>query len=84
MPHALGPAEGRARSWLAHWQEISSYLLPRQGRYFVQDRNKGWKRNNAIFDNTATRALYTLAAGLMGGLTSPRARGFAWARASRP
>jgi hypothetical protein len=37
----------------------------------VQDRNKGWRRNNAIFDSTGTRALYTLAAGLMGGLTSP-------------
>lgn len=66
-----GQLKAERASWFAHWQEITLYLLPRQGRYFVQDRNKGWKRNNAIYDNTGTRALYTLAAGLMGGLTSP-------------
>jgi hypothetical protein len=58
-------------TWIGHWQEITTYLLPRQGRYFVQDRNRGGRRHNSIFDNTGTRALYTLAAGLMGGLTSP-------------
>lgn len=67
----LGQLKAERATWFAHWQEITTYLLPRQGRYFRQDRNKGWRRNNSIFDNTATRALYTLAAGLMGGLTSP-------------
>jgi len=67
----LSQLKSERASWLAHWQEISLYLLPRSGRYFVQDRNKGWKRHNNIYDNTGTRALRTLAAGLMGGLTSP-------------
>lgn len=67
----LGQLKAERATWFAHWQEITTYLLPRQGRYFRQDHNKGWKRNNSIFDNTGTRALYTLAAGLMGGLTSP-------------
>ena len=67
----LGQLKAERASWLAHWQEISTYLLPRAGRYFVQDRNRGGKRHNAIYDNTGTRALRTLAAGLMGGLTSP-------------
>ncbi len=67
----LGQLKAERATWFAHWQDITTYLLPRQGRYFMQDRNKGWKRNNAIFDSTGTRALYTLAAGLMGGLTSP-------------
>lgn len=58
-------------SWFAHWQEITTYLLPRNGRYFVQDHNKGWKRHNNIYDSTGTKSLRTLAAGLMGGLTSP-------------
>lgn len=57
--------------WMAHWQEISMYLMPRNGRYFVQDRNRGQRRHNAIFDNTGPVALRTLSAGLMGGLTSP-------------
>lgn len=58
-------------TWWAHWQEITTYLLPRNGRYFVQDRDKGWRRHNNIYDNTATRALRVLGAGMMAGATSP-------------
>ena len=60
----------RASFW-THWAEISKYILPRSGRYFVEDRNKGGKRHNAIFDSTGTRALRVLGAGLMSGATSP-------------
>jgi hypothetical protein len=58
-------------SWVDHWRDISDYLLPRSGRFFVEDRNRGQKRHNAILDNTGTRALRVLAAGLMAGMTSP-------------
>ena len=58
-------------SWVEHWGEISSYLLPRSGRFFVQDRNKGQRRYNSIYDNTGTRSLRVLAAGMMSGMTSP-------------
>lgn len=58
-------------SWMSHAREISQYLLPRAGRFFVQDRNRGEKRHNNILDSTGTRALRILAAGLMGGATSP-------------
>jgi hypothetical protein len=58
-------------SWIAHWKEISEYLLPRSGRFFIEDRNKGSKRYNSIYDSTATRALRVLAAGMMAGMTSP-------------
>lgn len=57
--------------WLPHWKEISDLLLPRAGRYFLDDVNKGQKRHNQIYDNTATRALRVLAAGMMAGMTSP-------------
>lgn len=67
----LGQLKADRSTWFAHWQEITTYLLPRNGRYFLQDHNKGWRRHNNILDNTGTRALDTLAAGLMGGLTSP-------------
>jgi len=60
-------------TWWAHWKEISDYLLPRSGRFFVQDRNRGNKRHNSIYDNTGTRALRTLGAGMMSGVT-PRGR----------
>jgi hypothetical protein len=58
-------------SWWQHWSEITQFVTPRQGRYFVQDRNRGQKRHNNIYDSTGSRALNVLAAGLMGGLTSP-------------
>lgn len=58
-------------TWRTHWSEITQYLLPRNGRYFIQDRDRGFRRHNNIFDNTATRALNTLAAGMMSGMTSP-------------
>ena len=60
----------RASFW-AHWQEITTYLLPYNGRYFTQDRNKGHRRYNNIYDSTGTRSLRVLGAGLMAGATSP-------------
>jgi len=58
-------------SWIGHWQEISDHLLPRSGRFFTTDHNRGTKRHNNIYDNTGTRALRILAAGMMAGMTSP-------------
>jgi hypothetical protein len=66
-----GALKSERASWLGHWKEISDYLLPRNGRFFVQDRDKGWRRHNNIYDSTGTRALRVLGAGLMGGATSP-------------
>jgi hypothetical protein len=58
-------------SWIDHWREISEVMLPRNGRFLVTDRNRGGKVHNSIYDSTATKALRTLAAGLMAGMTSP-------------
>lgn len=58
-------------SWITHYREITDYLLPRSGRYFEQDRNRGDKKHNNIYDSTGTRALRVLAAGMMAGMTSP-------------
>ncbi len=66
-----GHLKSERATWWQHWQELSTFLLPRQGRFFLQDRNKGWRRHNAIYDNTATRALKVLGAGMMAGATSP-------------
>lgn len=66
-----GQLKSERATWWSHWQEISSYLLPRSGRFFVQDRDKGWRRHNNIYDNTGTRALRVLGAGMMAGATSP-------------
>jgi len=66
-----GSLKTERESWMSHWKEISDVLLPRAGRYFVDDVNRGQKRHNQIYDNTGTRALRVLAAGMMAGMTSP-------------
>jgi hypothetical protein len=58
-------------SHISHWRELSETQQPRGGRFFTSDVNKGGKRHNHIFDETATWALRTLAAGMMSGVTSP-------------
>lgn len=63
--------ETERSSWMTHWRELSTFIMPRQGRFFIDDVNKGNKRHNNIYDSTATRALRVLGAGLMGGATSP-------------
>ena len=72
----LGQLRSERASWIAHWQEITSYILPRNGRYFQQDRDRGYRRHNNIYDNTGTRALRTLGAGMMAGATSPARQWF--------
>lgn len=66
-----GQLKSERATWWSHWKELSDYLMPRLGRYFVQDRNRGNKRHNTIYDNTGTKAARVLAAGMMSGLTSP-------------
>lgn len=66
-----GALKTERASWLSHWKEISDFLLPRSGRFFVQDRDRGQRRHNNIYDSTGTRALRVLAAGMMSGMTSP-------------
>jgi hypothetical protein len=58
-------------SFMDEWQDISTYLLPTNGRFFTQDRNNGKRKRNSIYDSEATAALDILAAGMMSGATSP-------------
>lgn len=57
--------------WQPTWEAINRVLLPRTGRFLVTDRNRGERKDNNIYDSTATRALRILAAGMMAGMTSP-------------
>lgn len=66
-----GEMDNEFSSFMPHAKEISTYLLPRSGRFFTTDRNKGGKRHNNILDSTGTHALRVLGAGLMSGATSP-------------
>lgn len=59
------------QSWRGLYQDLTDFVVPYSGRYFETDRNQGHKRYGNIYDNTATRALNVLAAGLMSGMSSP-------------
>lgn len=63
-------------SFIEHWRDLSTFISPRRSRFTVTDVNKGDKRNQKIIDSTATSALRTLRAGMMGGITSPARRWF--------
>ena len=76
-----GQLKSERASWYAHWQELTSYILPRNGRYFRQDRDRGYRRHNNIYDSTGTRALRILGAGMMSGATSPARQ---WFRLATP
>lgn len=58
-------------SFDSHWRELNDYILPRRGRFFVTDRNKGDRRTRNIIDNCGTLAADTLSSGLMSGVTNP-------------
>ncbi len=67
----LGSLKTERSSFIEHWRELSDYILPRQSRFVVTDRNRGDRKNSKIVDNTATLAVRTLASGMMSGITSP-------------
>jgi len=61
-------------TWKDHWRDVQDHILPRRGRFLGDAKsqaNRGEKRHQAIIDNTATRALGSLAAGMQTGITSP-------------
>lgn len=59
-------------SYDSHWRLLAQNILPRSSRFMATDRNqRGGQQHNNIIDSTGTRALRTLAAGMMAGMTSP-------------
>ena len=57
-------------SWESHLREINDFLLPRSGRFFSSDVNRGGKKHNNIYDSTGSRAVRILGAGMMSGASS--------------
>lgn len=79
----LGRLKLERESYVSHWKDLTDNLLPRSGRYFLEDRNRGERRNLDIYDSTGTRALGILAAGMMAGMSSPARKWFTLALADR-
>ena len=58
-------------SFIAHYRELSDYVQPRRGRFFISDRNKGDRRSQSIINSKATQALRIARSGLLAGVMSP-------------
>ncbi len=73
LSERMSVLKGRRQSWEPSWREISRFIQPRRGQYFIQpnQNNRGTQNNTAILDNTGLMALRTLTAGMMSGITSP-------------
>lgn len=62
---------------IAHWHDLTTHILPRSGRFFTSDKDRGGAQSyNDIYDNTGTLAHGVLSAGMMAGVTSPAQRWF--------
>lgn len=59
--------------WEGDWLDLIDYLAPYSGRFTASEANQGSKSQRAKkqLHTAARRSLKTLAAGLMGGMTSP-------------
>ena len=73
----FGSLKQEFQSFENHYRELSQFVQPRRGRFFVEDRNKGDKRYSAIINSHATQAQRTARAGLFAGTMSPTRPWFA-------
>ena len=68
----LQSLDSQSSSFFTHYQELSRYLSPRRSRFEPGDYTRaGTKMNQAIVNNTGTRAKRVLSSGMMAGITSP-------------
>lgn len=60
-------------SWFIHWREVSDYYSPRKYPWLMSQKESKTanRRNRKLLDSVSTRAIRTLASGMMDGITSP-------------
>lgn len=75
-----GSLDQEFSEWRTHYMRLSENVLPRTGKFFIPNQQSPASFNK-IYDSTGTRALNTLSAGLMAGMTSPARP---WFRLSTP
>lgn len=69
--------ETERSSFVPHWKEISEFMQPRRGRFFITDVNRGDKRYKNIINSRATQAIKISRAGMLSGTMSPSRPWFA-------
>lgn len=63
-------------SFVPHWRELSTFVQPRAGRFFLTDVNRGDKRYQAIINSRATQSLRSATAGMFSGVMKPSSKWF--------
>ena len=59
------------QSFIAHWRDCCNFIVPRRGKFWITDVDRGDRRNQHIIDTTPTLCLRTLKSGMMSGISSP-------------
>lgn len=67
----LGGLKVERNSFDSHIMGIASYFKPRRSRFFLDDINRGERRDNDIINNIGTGALRIAKGGMMAGTMSP-------------
>jgi hypothetical protein len=63
--------EKERSDFITHYRDISDFMQPRRGRFFISDRNKGTKVHNNIINNASIKALQIAQSGMLAGTMSP-------------
>lgn len=66
-----GQLEIERFSFLDHWRQISTNLLPHRPLFQTTDANRGDRKNLSILDSTGTYASQVLTSGMMAAKTNP-------------
>lgn len=69
----LASLKTERQSFIDHYRNLSEFIKPRMGRFFISDRNKGDKRYNNIINSVASQAHKVAVAGMRSG-TIPQTR----------
>lgn len=68
--------EAERASFISQYKDLANAYSPTRARFFIQNANKGDRRNRGIIDCTPQIALRTLVAGLISGMTNPSTKWF--------
>lgn len=67
----VGAMQDVRQNFIPHYRDLSDFVAPRRGRFFVDDVNKGSPKYQAIINSHATQALRTARSGMFAGTMSP-------------
>lgn len=70
LDRRLSAMRSERESFISHYKELSEFIQPRRGRFFISDRNKGDRRYGKIINSKATQAHRIARSGMLAGTMS--------------